>query len=248
MSVWKDWRKWGASLFTVGSAECGVCRKPGALHMGICKACRARIPWITDIRCSTCGRPIDCPDCERRKPHYELNRSAVSYSPDMKSWLSLYKYRGDERLAELFADMLLEPYKKLVVELGQGKMPFDLITYVPVSRERLAERGFNQAEQMATGLGRRIKVPVVPLLARVRHTDKQSFKSRAERLEDLRGIFALDTRGAEVIRKLSAKASDRPIRILMIDDVYTTGSTIDECSKLLIESNKVKIYGLTWGR
>jgi competence protein ComFC len=242
MSPWSSWVRQWADLFAVGSTECSVCKKTGPLISGICHSCRACIPWITDIHCPTCGRPVDCPDCKRRSSHYELNRAAVSYSSDMKGWLSLYKYRGDERLANLFGDMLYEPYKRLVMELGQGKKPFDVITYVPVSRERMAERGFNQAEQMAVRLGRRCRVPVKPLLERVRHTEKQSFKTRAERLADLRGAFEINR---ELVNHVAGNRE--AARVLLIDDVYTTGSTLDECSRILSQYG-VKIYGLTWAR
>jgi competence protein ComFC len=253
MSVQANWQRWlkqCGSLFSPSSGECALCRKRCSVRAGICSSCQALIPWVDEIQCPICGRPEACPDCIRRTAYFVMNRAAVRYSPDMKRWLSHYKYRGDEKLGQLFADMLFEAYKRYVVTLAGDKHAFDLITYVPVSRERLAERGFNQAEQMAYGLSRRCKLPVVPLLSRVRHTGKQSFKVRAERLADLRGAFAVDPKGIAAMGELNRKRrSERSSwNILLIDDVYTTGSTLDECSKVLKGSLDAQVFGLTWGR
>jgi ComF family protein len=121
----------------------------------------------------------------------------------------------------------------------------DLLTYVPISSERLAERGFNQSQLLAEELGRRVRVPVEPLLIRTKHTGKQSYKSRAERLEDMKQAFdiRLDTQ-----KRILTKSDFRPITILMIDDVYTTGSTLNQCAKVISTHLPAKLYGLTWAR
>jgi competence protein ComFC len=253
MSVQANWQRWlkqWSSLFSPGYGECALCRKRCSNGAGICSSCQAMIPWIDEIRCLICGRPEACPDCTRRTAYFVMNRAAVRYSADMKRWLSHYKYRGDERLGELFAGMLFEAYKRYMITLAEGKGVFDLISYVPVSGERLEERGFNQAEQMALGLSRRCRLPVISLLVRTRHTGKQSFKVRAERLADLHGAFAVDPKGIAGLGEMNRKrrSERRSWNILLIDDVYTTGSTLDECSKVLRESLDAQVYGLTWGR
>jgi competence protein ComFC len=156
----------------------------------LCKACFDRIPWIREIHCMACGRYEACYDCRRRENAALLrNRSAVQYNAIMKEWLSLFKYRGDEGLLQLFAAMLMHAYHKLMETEGVINTRFDAITFVPLSDERLIERGFNQAELLARELGIREGIPVAVLLIRLRHTHKQSFKGRSERLEDLDGAF-----------------------------------------------------------
>jgi len=87
------------------------------LERWLCAGCLRRIPWIRRIACPRCGRPVFCPDCIRRPVRaFAMNRSAVRYSDDMKAWLKLYKFRGDERYGDLLAEMLLPAYERLTAE------------------------------------------------------------------------------------------------------------------------------------
>ncbi|GAA4873911.1 hypothetical protein GCM10023310_61950 [Paenibacillus vulneris] len=221
-------------------------------ELPLCDSCWTAIPWVLEVHCSCCGRPESCTDCQRRHEQYFVqNRSAVSYSPLMKEWLAVYKYRGHEKLRELLGTMLLHAYhlhrKSEEVREAEVRTPgIELITYVPVSQARQLERGFNQAEQLAHELGRRVGLPVVPILERVRHTDKQSFKTRGDRLGDLRGVFAMLPAAKDVLRDLAARSN---IKLYMVDDVYTTGSTLNECARTVqTELKGVEIYGLSWAR
>jgi competence protein ComFC len=161
----------------------------------------------------------------------------------MKMWLARYKYRGDERLAGLLARMLLHGYHQLM-ETNELKLAgLDLITFVPLNEERLTDRGFNQAERLARLVGGMKGVPVMPILARVRNTSKQSFKSRSERLEDLKGVFQVES---DVLARFPFRES--PLRIVIIDDVYTTGSTLQQCALAITGQMEAKVYGLSWAR
>lgn len=251
MSGW--WRGVSEALFSLLSPlreECLLCKQKTSLQkgeLGLCHACYTRIPWIRHVLCSFCGRGEYCPDC-RRKPHthFSRSRSAVHYDDTMKELLARYKYRGDERLKAVLGHMLVHAYYLLqleqAVEQSQGNA---VITYVPVSERRMAERGFNQAEQMALELGRRVSLPVVRLLNRAKHTDKQSLKNRGQRLEDLEHVFEIEASGAH---ELGGRGS--LITIYIVDDVYTTGSTMNQCAMVLKEqiSIPVEINGLTWAR
>ncbi|ETT38993.1 amidophosphoribosyltransferase-like protein [Paenibacillus sp. FSL R5-808] len=266
---------------------CLACGKSASLARelpGICYGCSRQIPWIVNPRCLQCGRGIGCPDCNRfgmsmSKRSFILNRSAVTYDAQMREWLAQYKYRGNERYAPLLAEMLLRAYALLHRETNihlhkRGlKNPraeswnIHAITSVPVSEERLRERGFNQAEVLAHGLAFRIKLPYVRLLERKRHTDKQSFKSRMDRLKDMEGVFGAVQHVPDVLGAINRQAANRipspagtshsrmkgPFRILLVDDIYTTGSTINACAEVLrsYEANlgmPIEIYSLTWAR
>ena len=232
-----------------------VNRYPAAVFDYLCEACLAGVPWIDRAVCVLCGRGEDCPDCARREVSYiKANRSSVRYTPLMKEWLARYKYRGSEKLEPLFAAMAGFAYERLreVWEsderaAGKGET-WTVMTFVPLSRRRLAERGFNQAERLAQGIGRRYRVPVLPLLDRVRHTEKQSYKTRRERLLSLEDAFALREReAAELLRR----AGKRRMRIVVADDVYTTGSTMQQCGRVLVTAlgaGNVSVYSLTWAR
>ncbi|MCC3374083.1 ComF family protein [Cohnella sp. REN36] len=215
---------------------------PRAVLSRLCGDCRSAVPWILAIGCPVCGRSARCQDCLRRRVrHVERSRCAVRYTEEMKEWLAQYKYSGAERLEPVLAAMLAAPLERLIVERA---VPFDLIAAVPLSAERLDERGFNQAERMATRLSRWYRIPYRPLLQRVRHTEKMSFKSRRSRLTDLRGLFEALPETREL-----RKPDDAPISLLLVDDVYTTGSTINECAFALRRSNpRLDVCGVLWAR
>jgi competence protein ComFC len=212
--------------------------------LGLCQPCYSRLAWIKDVQCPFCGRYEACPDCVRRL-HTKLrcSRSAVRYNEAMKALLAQYKYRGDEKLKSLLGSMLIYAYGllELSIQSLNKQDGAKVITYVPLSEERYRERGFNQAEQMARELGSALNVPVIPLLKRVRHTEKQSFKTRRDRLDDLIAVFDIDLRAA-------ASLVGSFVDIIIIDDVYTTGSTLHQCADVIYKHVPAAIYGLTWAR
>ncbi|GIP40980.1 amidophosphoribosyltransferase [Paenibacillus sp. J31TS4] len=252
-------------------AACGNEYRERTNPIGLCRSCYAAAPWILRVRCPVCGRAEACPDCPAREATwFRLSRSSVRYDDTMKEWLAQYKYRGSERLGSLFGAMLVHGYQLLRQQAAEQEgclVTFDCVTYAPVHPERLAERGFDQAAQLAAELGRRAGLPVLPLLARVRHTPKQSHHARRERMVALQGAFAPDAAGW---RQLQARwaagnaaapgrgnaarsgaagpAARRRLRVLVVDDVYTTGSTMNECARLLAENGPIDVYGLTWAR
>ncbi|MBB3130884.1 putative amidophosphoribosyltransferase [Paenibacillus rhizosphaerae] len=173
-------------------------------------------------------------------------------------------------------------FHRLRESSGQALWKPDVITYVPVSEVRLKERGFNQAEVLARGLGSKHRIPVMPLLVRREHTAKQSYKSRQERIESMKNVFALHQEGLAAALSLymrtygissnashsnsvmnrydsdghaiTAQDAPRPLQILLIDDIYTTGSTINACAEVLRDTLHrglglaTEVYSLTWAR
>ena len=181
----------------------------------------------------------------------------------MREWLAQYKYRGNERYASLFTNMLVQTYHRMTREFHKVHQKRSvlwvphLVTSVPVSEARLAERGFNQAEVLAQGLADAVSLPYAPLLFRSRHSGKQSLKTRMDRVRSLEGIFQFLPYAPEYLHNLylNQEAADAaaPLRILLVDDIYTTGSTIHLCSDSLREAGQacripVEIYSLTWAR
>jgi len=237
--------------FRAESHSCLYCQKngPASTLPQLCEACYSRIPWIYRVQCSVCGRYEDCYDCVRRnKTYFEYNRSAVQYNDMMREMLAMYKYRGSEKLAPLFVEILSAAYDRLLSECVSvnPQHRFDYIVYTPISRMRLEERGFNQAEQMARGIGDKYRLPVLPLLRRKRHTDKQSYKARSLRLSDLEDVFEVDY-SVITTQDIPAHRS-KSLDIILVDDIYTTGSTLNQCAKAVLSHMNARIYGLTWAR
>lgn len=225
----------------------------------------------------------DCSRFNRVTRAFVCNRSAVAYTAGMKEWISWYKYRGEEAYEPLLAAMLGRAYHAMQSELTlrtrtsfpaaagsfsafgwmrnrhkKDRWQADLITCVPVSEARLTERGFNQAERLAVLLAASSHVPFCTLLVRNRDTGKQSFKSRSERNESMKSAFSAfpgtRVRLLEVMeRRKSTLTINDPLRILLVDDIYTTGSTLEACSRVLRSEAgaigmNIEVYGLTWAR
>ena len=261
--------KWLRTLLISNRQSCIACgqSKPvGMMLPSLCESCSSQVPWIVIPNCLRCGRAEACADCARaaeKSRAFALNRSAVVYNAVIREWLSKYKYGGEQRWTEPFSLMLEQAYRRMAVELSKFnriKWSADLITWVPVSEQRLEERGFNQAEELARHLSKRLGLPAYDLLTRHVHTDKQSFKSRAERLHNLDGAFSLlPNLNPGAFKKWDSIGSGKrpggsfPISLLLIDDIYTTGTTASVCADILkkLESvieRPVIIYSLTLTR
>jgi len=266
---------WASDLLRAADAGCCACGKPrggrragqrfdgrtAAMLDALCVSCALVIPWIDRIACGTCGRAVACPDCVRRESaSFVQNRSAVRYDAVMRQWLALYKYRGHERLGPPLAEMLCRAYERMTAEAlercggrrSARSAPWAAVTYVPVSGERERERGFNQAQQLAEALAARYRLPLYGLLTRIRHSEKQSLKSRRERIRDMRTAFDIDRNGVAGLASaiLPGGAGDPSLRILLVDDIYTTGGTVDACAAKLMEATggRARVYALTWAR
>ncbi|WP_090982338.1 ComF family protein [Paenibacillus sp. CF384] len=158
------------------------------------------------------------------------------------------------------AKMLLPAYRGMLAQNATGSQTafrFDAVIPVPVSDERLQERGFNQAERLASYLADREQLALHDILRRTRHSDKQSLKTRGARLRDTERLFTADIPAATAM--LAALKSEilpcQQLKLLLVDDIYTTGSTANSCAqalnevmRLLAPNRRVDIYILTLAR
>lgn len=209
-------------------------------HSQICQTCEDRLEPISGERCRVCSRSLQtldktfvqngiCMDCVRWEDHPELadclleNTSIYHYNEFLKDVFALFKFRGDYVVAEVFAQVLKQAVKK---------QSFDWAVIIPLSAERIEERGFNQAEALARQAG----VEGKDILRRV-HTEKQSKKSRSERLSQ-KQLFQFQGNHAEIKGKT----------ILLIDDIYTTGTTLRQAAKVLKQAGAKQVRALTVAR
>ncbi|MBD8071391.1 ComF family protein [Bacillus sp. PS06] len=216
--------RWG-TLFLIGEPN------------NICSQCRESFERIEGTICQTCGRPLDdlakeyihgdqCYDCVRwlEDPKWvhtlTSNRSVYRYNDWLKQVLSQYKFRGDHKLATVFKKDFIKAYK------SNFSSSFILVP-IPLSQERLYERGFNQAQIFAEFLGKPQE-----LLTRVHH-EKQSKKSREHRIH------------AENVFSLKEGNDLKGTHILLIDDIYTTGSTLRHAAEVLLTANATSVSSLT---
>lgn len=241
-------RRW-ARLLSSPSSYPVVYRLVDGLHL--CAGCLEDLPVIGDKICHQCGRecsedalfPVGelCQDCRLVTDEpLQGNRSLLRYNEWGKSMLGLYKYRGDERLADFYATLLA-----IAVYRYHDKGQLDCITTVPLHSNRLRERGFNQVDLLAGRLSKAIGVRARSLLVRTKETAKLSQQSgRTFRQQIMRGAFSWA--GENVVQEGDASRPSE-INILLLDDIYTTGSTLRSCAATIRAHGgpHCKIYSLT---
>lgn len=204
---------------------------------GICKACESSLPFITPPNCLRCGKSIlyhgeICSDCIHIDHAFSEGMSIFEFNTEVKELIHRYKYRGQKYLSKVMIEWMAEG-------LNSKQWDFQAIVPVPLHPTRQRQRGFNQAELLARGLGRKTGVPLADnVLLRVKNTPHQTRLNRDERQENLMNAFEIRS------HDMGPKAFQDKC-ILLVDDVYTTGSTAHQCSRVLLENGAEKVYVIT---
>ncbi|WP_134683490.1 ComF family protein [Brevibacillus migulae] len=196
----------------------------------LCVACmEAKLPFQVGPQCLVCGRVMmntpdeRCTDCQRYADgHLLQNRSMMAYQEWGKEVIRQLKYRGDEHLSAMLATLLAIGYYRYY-----SHIPFRIVTNVPLHPSRLRERGFDQAALLAKHFAESVNLSYFPLLRRVKNTDKLSKQAgRFARYQSMHNAFA----PCEEWASRTWKAAPH---ILIIDDIYTTGSTLRACASAI---------------
>lgn len=219
-------------------AGCGAATEAGD-HL--CSRCEEDAPRLSAPFCDRCSQPFTgaitdrftCANCHDRDLHFEAAISVYRSRGVVRKVMHEFKYGGQVHLRHVLGRWLA---KTLQDSRLQGRA-FDYIVPVPLHAARERERTFNQAHLLAVLLGRASGWPVRPLLQRIRYTTTQTRFDRQERMENLAGAFRL-RRGADV----------QECRVLLIDDVLTTGSTLSECASVLRRAGALSVLAATVAR
>jgi ComF family protein len=236
----------GALASVLLPAPCRICEKEllSASRVPVCAECLAAIAPLRGTLCARCGRlmlsPVaavlpepHCQLCRRGAYDFDLARSFGVYDEAMVRAIVLLKYHAVKPLGEWLAERLAE-----TVAAAPEKLAADVVVPVPLHPLRQRERGYNQAELIARPLARRLGLPLKPyLLARTRPRPEKLKLTRRERWLSVRGAYAM--RGTGRIDK---------VRVLLVDDVFTTGATLDACSRALRGAGAARVVGLTVAR
>ncbi len=238
---WARWRPWWqAAADLLWPPHCPAC-DVATPEQGLCARCRAEWPRITGPRCEVCSQPFPggaggdfvCGNCRDRQFHFVCSLSPVLARGGPRELIHRLKYGRERWLATVLAEeMVICLYEE---RLSGQKL--EALVPVPLHPRREREREYNQAELLARALSRRCHLPVVRLLQRVRYTETQTHFDRQARLGNLRGAFAL-AHGAELAGK----------KFLLVDDVFTTGSTLDECARVLLAGGAAAVWAVTAAR
>lgn len=187
--------------------------------------------WIGTEACARCGKPERAPvprcgDCADRELAFDRARAAASYEGPAREALKAFKIGGERRSARAFARWMVPP----ALALGGS----DVVTWVPSTRRSDAARGFTPAEELARPLARALGLPARRLLAKIRETKDQAALTRRERRENQRAAFAAGARP--------------PARVLLVDDIMTTGATVDACAAALKAGGARRVLVVTFAR
>lgn len=215
--------------------RCPVCDRVQKKEEKICRNCKKELKWIKEPKCLKCGKPIEeieqeyCGDCLREKFHYVRGYALWLYQGGARKSVAAFKYKGRQEYASFYGEEFMRVYGEQL-----RRHFFDVIVPVPVYREKKRIRGYNQAELFAWELAKGLGVPMESrALVRTRATRPQKGLSQKQRQENLKKAFRFCP---EYNKK--AKLG----RVLLVDDIYTTGSTIEACTKVLLEAGAAQVY------
>lgn len=201
----------------------------------LCENCACLLPFISDSVCLRCGRPnpqgsieTNCDECRGRETFFDAGCTVFEFSGIMKDMLHRLKYDGDKELSASIGLSMSNRLKKMGWDI-------DIIIPVPLHEKRYQERGYNQSQLLAVEIGRECSIDVMDnILIRDRYTESQVLLSRLERIHNVRGVF-----GVVDGRLVKGK------NILLVDDIMTTGATLNECSRVLKDYGAAKVYCIT---
>ncbi|MEA3347196.1 MAG: ComF family protein [Candidatus Auribacterota bacterium] len=220
--------------------HCFICEKSilSAGSQYVCSDCSRSLKALLKPLCSICGRPINvfypeeirCADCRVNPPQYDTAVSAVKLCKRAKALVHKFKYHGNFGAG------------KAIVSLMQDSgvldnISADFLVPVPLAFSERFKRGFNQTEYLSKMISNKSGIPQYNILKKIRKTNRQTSLNRKQRLKNLEGVFEI---------KKGCKISGK--RVLIVDDVYTTGATVNACATALKKAFPASIGVLTFAR
>ena len=233
---------WRTLLDMLYPRTCAGCGKPVAPEPGhLCWDCQSKVVYVQSPYCSICGDPVEgrvdgsfvCYACSESTPFFDRARSAVRYRGVMQDVLQEFKYReGLWMRPDLVR--ILEACTATHYDMDE----IDAVTFVPLYPARHRQRGYNQAEVLADLLAKSIGKPLLRYcLARIKPTPTQTHLTARDRATNVKGAFK-----TRWLSRLKGR------RILLVDDVMTTGATVNECSRVLKAGGAARVVVVTVAR
>lgn len=212
---------------------CCFCGKIGKAP--VCNECKEKVIYIQEPRCKKCGKPIRydwqeyCHDCTKKPPAYEQGKSVWLHKAPVSTSIYHFKYHNRRIYAEFYAEEMYRLYGDWI-----QRNRIEAIVPVPLHASKKRKRGYNQAELIAKKLGEKCNIPVQKkAVRRIFATKPQKGLDVRQRRKNLQQAFAV------------TKAWKRVDHVLLIDDIYTTGSTICAITEKLKENGAKKVWFLT---
>lgn len=202
----------------------------------LCDKCVSEIEFLDGFVCEKCGEKLDknlmiCDLCKDRDYVFDKNYSACYYTDVPAKIVKSFKFHSRKYYAEYIAKIM---HEKLTCFEG-----VDIITFVPLSKSRTRERGFNQAEEIAKELEKLTGIKCESLLLKTKEGKHQAKLNQKDRLENLKNSFDFVTNAKTIVKNKT---------ILIVDDVFTTGTTLNECSKVIKSKGAKKVVTATFAK
>lgn len=214
--------------------KCIVCEKeiPKGSKYCMCEDCKKTFPFNNGRICVKCGSPVDneasyCLECQNNTKHFDFARSSLVYENDAKRLVLNMKFGNNRWIEKYFAEMLFDTYNENLLDA-------EVIVAVPLSYKREKQRGYNQSLLLAKSLAEKLNLPLAEdVVIKVVDNQQQSSLPARERHTNVQGVYKLQN---------SSVVKDK--KVLVVDDILTTGSTLSEISRLLKKVGAKVVYGL----
>lgn len=214
---------------------CPLCGRLLEKGEAVCARCRPGLQVVAEPRCMCCGRPLPdegqeyCPDCASMRHWFDQGAGVFPYQSAVRRMVMDLKFRGKTANARLLGRWMAA-YVKPEIPLWRP----DVLVPVPLHPRKLRRRGYNQARLLAESVGKILGIPVdAALVRRKNSTEAQMHLGRLARQRNLERAFAM------------GKGRKAEGNILLVDDIYTTGSTVDAVARILKANGAGKVYVLT---
>ena len=201
---------------------------------GFCEICRPKIRYTSEPICKCCGKPLEdeseelCGDCTTRRHEFVQGRAVYIYEGPMREAMYRFKYSNRRAYGRIFARDAISRHGRWLAGINA-----DLIVPIPMNLKKERKRGYNQATVLAKCLGNELGIEVDPrAVVRSEDTTPQKELSAIERRQNLKNAFNI------------GKCVVKSKRILLVDDIYTTGATMDAVSGTLLASGAQAVYGI----
>lgn len=228
-----EWKEMLYSIFF--PRRCPICDEVVAYGCMICPDCERKIPYIKEPVCKKCGKQLEnerqeyCGDCGRKKHYFLQGKAVFSYQKDMKLSMYRFKYANKREYADYYAEIAAREYGTWIKRKG-----IDIIVPVPMFSWKKRQRGYNQAEVFAKALSRETGIAVERnLIRRVKNTAPQKALNDRQRKDNLKNAFQV---AINIVKYR---------KILLVDDIYTTGATVDAIAETLQKAGITEIYILS---
>ena len=219
---------------------CPLCDTPVSTHGELCAACWTAINWIDNPKCTRCGYPFPadldlggmplCPVCASGNCELDWIRSACVYDDTSRAAMLPFKHGGRIHYARFMSRAMIWALRDIDVDA-------DIVMPVPLARHRLFKRGYNQASLLARPIARALGVRMDLDSVRRKYRDDMGHKNARQRMENIHGVFTVVNPSAI-----------RGHKILLVDDVMTSGATFSELRRVLIRAGAAAVYGVTFCR